>query len=476
MDQNTNLKMRYVRYVLLLIIVGFFSINLVYASLLYNKSSDLADAKYHERCCKDKITLFSNIRINLCNHFIDQHYRIPSIVCLVRQEQDVFFALQRDGSHKHIITVKNNDNLSSICDSLGLNQSVVLKLSQVKKFGSKLTSMKPGAKLEFWISSSGYLMQLDYILDTLNRICFYRNQLDFKAKLETISPKVKLRFVQGVVTESLSVNCKKAGLPTKTTSQLANIFGWDIDFVQDVRAGDEFYVLYEEEYVYGNKISEKDIVVATYVNKGRELTAVRYTDSSGRASYYKTDGKSMKKAFIRTPVEFTRISSKFNPSRLHPIFKTIQPHHGVDYAAPLNTPIKASGDGIVIFAGWMKGYGNVVKIQHPQNIVTVYAHANSINTGIIKGKRVKQGDIIAKVGKTGWATGTHLHYEFQINGKHCNPETVKLPEAMPIKTNEIGVFKQFVTKMLHLLENHKTYFADNNLLSDQYHNLNLILN
>jgi murein DD-endopeptidase MepM/ murein hydrolase activator NlpD len=476
MDKITNFKVVNVSSFIFILIISFLNIRVVSASLLYNETSDLIDAKYHKTCCKSEIILFSDIKLNLCNHSVNKFYGISSVTCLIRQDHNVFFALHRDGTHKHIITVKSDDNLSSICNSLGLNQSVVLKLSKVKKFGSKLTSMKPNEKLEFWISPSGYLMQLDYIPNRLDRIRFCRHKLDFKARLETISPTIKLRFIQGVVTESLFVDSKKVGLPTKVTSQLANIFGWDVDFVQDVRVGDEFYVLYEEEYIHGNKINDKDIVVATYINKGKQITAIRYTNLNGNTSYYKTDGKSMKKAFIRTPVEFTRISSKFNPSRLHPIFKTIQPHHGVDYAAPLNTPIKASGDGVVIFAGWMNGYGNVVKIQHPKNIITVYAHAHSIHTGIKKGKRVKQGDIIAKVGKTGWATGTHLHYEFQVNGKHCNPETVKLPEATPIKGNELKRFKHFVVKMLHLLENHKTYFADNNLFSDQYHNLNLILN
>ena len=213
---------------------------------------------------------------------------------------------------------------------------------------------------------------------------------------------------------------------------LADIFGWDIDFVLDVRPGDTFAVTYSEIWRDGKYVKDGPIEAAEFVNQGREFRAVRYADPDGDSHYYTPDGRSMHKAFLRAPVEFTRVSSRFNSARLHPILNRIRAHKGVDYAAPIGTPVKAAGDGSIRFAGVMGGYGNVVEIEHSRSVMTVYGHLSRFARGTRVGAHVTQGTVIAYVGMTGLATGPHLHYEYRVNGVFKNPQTVPLPSAAPI--------------------------------------------
>ena len=215
--------------------------------------------------------------------------------------------------------------------------------------------------------------------------------------------------------------------------ELANIFGWDIDFALDIRAGDHFTVIYEERFLNGEKIGNGPILAAEFVNQGRSYKAIRYSDAGNRSDYYSPTGLSMRKAFLRTPVDFRRISSRFG-KRKHPILNRMRMHTGVDYAASRGTPIRAAGDGKVIHKGRKGGYGRTVIIQHGGRYSTLYAHMNSYRRGVYTGKRVKQGQIIGYVGSSGRATGPHLHYEFRVNGVHRNPLTVKLPSAKPINS------------------------------------------
>jgi murein DD-endopeptidase MepM/ murein hydrolase activator NlpD len=214
---------------------------------------------------------------------------------------------------------------------------------------------------------------------------------------------------------------------------LANVFGGVIDFVYDVRAGDSFNILYEEDYIEGEKYSNGPILAAQFTNQGETYTAYRYVYENGDIGYYNEDGVSMRKAFLRAPVDFTRISSNFNPNRLHPIFKTSRPHRGIDYAAATGTPVYAAGDGRIVQAGYSKANGNYVVINHGEMYTTKYLHLNK--RGVKRGQRVKQKQIIGWVGSTGFATGPHLHYEFLVSGVHRNPRTIlkKLPKAKSIE-------------------------------------------
>ncbi len=351
----------------------------------------------------------------------------------------------------HTVTIRPGDNLSSLFNAQKLSASVVYQITNTPRFGEALTHILPGESLEFRINPQGVLTQFRYVKSKLENIFFSKTAAGgYQAELITQSPEVKTSFASGTIKSSLFMASQEAGLSENLTMELAGIFGWDIDFVQDIRSGDAFEVLFEENYLDDEKLNDGDILAASFTNQGQTYTAIRYTDSKGNTAYYSPDGKSMKKAFLRSPVDFTRISSRFNPNRLHPVFKTKRPHRGVDYAAPMNTPIKAAGDGRIQFSGWQNGFGNVVYIQHPNNIVTVYAHANKL-AGLKKGQKVRQGQVIAYVGKTGWATGPHLHYEFRVNGEHRNPMTVKLPDAAPIGKSEMVKFSQVSGQMISQL-------------------------
>jgi murein DD-endopeptidase MepM/ murein hydrolase activator NlpD len=235
-----------------------------------------------------------------------------------------------------------------------------------------------------------------------------------------------------VIDHSLFEAVEAAGGHDQTAVSLADIFGWDIDFVLDIRPGDSFAVTYQELYQDGVYVKDGSVQAASFVNQGREYLAVRYVDPEGTAHYYTPDGRSMHKAFLRAPVEFTRVSSRFNSARFHPILNRIRAHQGVDYAAPIGTPVRAAGDGRVRFMGLKGGYGNVVEIEHSRSVVTVYGHLSRFARGARVGQHVTQGTVIAYVGMTGLATGPHLHYEYRVNGIFKNPQTVPLPDAAPI--------------------------------------------
>ncbi len=234
--------------------------------------------------------------------------------------------------------------------------------------------------------------------------------------------------------------------------ELANIFGWDIDFALEIRAGDQFTVVYQEDYLDGRKLRDGPILAAEFVNQGRTYRAVRYVDKNGHADYFTPDGKSVRKAFLRTPVKIARISSRFNLRRKHPILNRIRAHKGVDYAAPKGTPIRASGDGRISYRGRKGGYGKTVIIEHGGGISTLYGHMSRYARKKRTGTRVKQGDIIGYIGKTGLASGNHLHYEFRVNGVHRNPLTVKLPAAKPIARNLKADFERQIQPLIAQLD------------------------
>jgi len=234
--------------------------------------------------------------------------------------------------------------------------------------------------------------------------------------------------------------------------QLANLFAWDIDFALNLRAGDQFSVIYQEHYINGKFFKTGDILTAEFINQGRSIKTIRYQYPTGKISYYSPKGNSIRKAFLRTPIDFARISSHFNLKRKHPVLNRIRAHKGVDYAANTGTPIKASGDGKIIFRGRKGGYGNVVILKHGQRYSTLYAHMSKFKRGQRVGSRVHQGDFIGYVGKTGLASGPHLHYEFRVNGVHRNPLTVKLPNATPIERKYKADFLQKSKLLLAQLE------------------------
>jgi murein DD-endopeptidase MepM/ murein hydrolase activator NlpD len=266
------------------------------------------------------------------------------------------------------------------------------------------------------------------------------------------TPERRISNASGTINSSLFVAAQKAGLPDNLTMELANIFGWDIDFALDIREGDKFTILYEELYLDGEKVENGDILAAEFINSGKIFQAIRYTDQGGNTDYYSPDGKSMRKQFLRTPVEFSRISSGFSLGRKHPVLNRIRAHKGVDYAASTGTPIKATANGKIIHRGSKGGYGNAIIIQHGTQYSTLYAHMSRYKGGLRKGSRVKQGQIIGYVGSSGLATGPHLHYEFRVNGVHRDPLRVKLPGAPPLDKKYMADFKVKASNMIARLD------------------------
>jgi murein DD-endopeptidase MepM/ murein hydrolase activator NlpD len=261
-----------------------------------------------------------------------------------------------------------------------------------------------------------------------------------------------VRTASATIQNSLFRAAGEAGLTDRVAFDLAEIFQYDIDFVLDIQPGDRFTVVYEEVFQDGAPLRVGNILAAKFVNDGTEYRAVRYVDSQGRAQYYSPSGTSLRKAFIRAPVQFSRVSSRFNLSRHHPVLNRIRAHKGVDYAAPTGTPVRAAGDGRVRFIGRQGGYGNVLELEHGSGVVTVYGHLSRFASNLRRGQRVELGQVIAFVGMTGLATGPHLHYEYRVRGVHKNPQTVQLPDAEPIRSADRDRFLTTTANLVNTLD------------------------
>jgi len=333
--------------------------------------------------------------------------------------------------------VASGDNLSTLFQRAKLSPIDVYKVSS-SKAGKALRNLYPGETFRFGVNSDGLLAELHYIKSPLESHVFTYKNGSYIAEQKLRQPEVLLSYREGVIKDSLYMSGKQANLPDKLIMELANIFGWDIDFVFDIRRGDSFSLTYEDRYLEGEKLETGNIIAASFTNRGKTYQAVRYTNSKGRSNYYTPEGRSMRKAFLRTPLDIFRISSGFNLRRKHPIHKKIKAHRGVDYAAPRGTPVYSAGDGKVIAAGYSKANGNYVFVQHGQTYTTKYLHLN--RKKVRKGQTVRQRQLIGTVGSTGYATGPHLHYEFLVNGGHRNPRTVKLPQSQPIAKAEKAAF------------------------------------
>jgi len=348
------------------------------------------------------------------------------------------------------LTVQNGDTLFKIFSRLHIDAEQLHELLKLGKPTRTLNLISPGDELKILIVD-GKLNELIYEVDDKKSLHITRDDKGFKARTLDKSLSKRIAHATAVIDSSLFMAAQKAGIPGSLTMELANIFNFDIDFMLDVKRGDSFSIIYEEYYADGEKISYGDILAAEFVNNGTTYRAVRYTDDHGDTSYYTPDGRNMRKTFLRTPVDFTRISSRFG-KRFHPILNRMRDHKGVDYAAPLGTPVKAAGDGKITFIGRKGGYGNTIIIQHDGKYSTLYAHMKQFKRGEKRGAWVKQGDVIGYVGQTGLATGPHLHYEFRVNGVHRNPLTVKLPGSKPITSVQLTNFKLNTQGYLTLLD------------------------
>jgi len=353
------------------------------------------------------------------------------------------------------VVVSNGDTLSTIFAKVGLPSSVMHAVLSSSQDAKQFSRLKIGQTLDFQLTEDGGLASLRSKLNNLETLALERTADGFAFKKEQIKPEVSSVYARGEIDSSLFLAAKRAGLSHNLTMDLANVFGYDIDFALDIRKGDSFEVIYEEKTVEGKHVGTGNILAARFTNRGKTYSAVRYTNKDGVTSYYNADGTSMRKAFIRTPVDFARISSKFSNGRKHPILNKIRAHKGVDYAAPHGTPIKSAGDGKVVLAGRKGGYGNTVVIQHGQRYRTLYAHMQGFAKGVRNGSTVKQGQIIGYIGTTGLSTGPHLHYEFQVDGVHVDPLGLKLPMADPIAQNEKPRFMQLSQPLMARMDEEK---------------------
>ncbi len=363
-------------------------------------------------------------------------------------------------------TVRSGDTLSHIFKRVGLSSQDVYQVMQSGKDAELLKKIHPGQSVEFAIQD-GTLHALRFVISQTDSLLVERKDGELHASLETKPLIPFTSYAEGTISSSLFLAAQKSGLSEGLTMELASIFGWDIDFVLDIREGDSFQVIYQDLLLDGEKVRDGNILAARFTNQGKTYTAIRYETSDRGASYFSADGDSMRKAFLRSPIDFARISSHFNLNRKHPVLHTIRAHKGTDYAAGRGTPIKATGDGKVIFAGRKGGYGNVVILQHGNTYRTLYAHMNNFARGVRSGTRVRQGQVIGYVGSTGLATGPHLHYEFYVNGAVRNPVTVKLPVANPIASRDKANFLTLAKKMQGQLSTYAAAMSSENVASIQ---------
>lgn len=350
-------------------------------------------------------------------------------------------------AYVHEARFERGETLGDLLDELGVEDS---QASRLAKLGT-LHLLHPGTVVTAKVAAAGELVRMSYLSgrDTVRSIVPEEAKFrigDEPAQFET-STLVKSAEIQSSLFEAADA----AGIPDSVAIQLADVFGGDIDFYRDLRKGDRFSVVYEMQYFGGRPIRSGRIIAAEFVNKGRTFRALYYVDANGKGGYYAPDGQSLRKAFLRAPLEFSRISSRFG-LRMHPFLHTWREHKGVDYAAPLGTKVRATADGVVEFAGRKGGYGNVIILRNSGRYSTVYGHLRGFAHGVYRGARVEQGEIIGFVGQTGWATGPHLHYEFRIAGVARNPLAVALPAAVPVSAKELATFRRYAQPLVAQLD------------------------
>lgn len=353
------------------------------------------------------------------------------------------------------VQVQPGDNLSLVFRRQGLSQQNLHQIVTTRPLGPRLANILPGHEFSFLIGEGNDLLSLTYSSGPLEKLQFTRSGSGFQGTEIVAEPKSVQAYKHMVIDHSLFVAGQRAGFTDGMTMKIAEIFQWDVDFVLDIRSGDSFHVLFEENYLDGKLIGFGRILAAEFINQGSSHQAVLYTSADGSDAYFDAQGNSMHKQFLRAPLKFTRISSNFNLRRRHPLWKRNMPHRGIDYAAPTGTEVLASGDGVVTEAGRTAPNGNFIVLRHANNIITKYLHLSKIGRGIRPGAKVEQGQVIGKVGATGYATGPHLHYEFLVNGVHQNPRTVDLPDALPIAEAERQRFNATAMPLLASLTHHK---------------------
>ena len=358
--------------------------------------------------------------------------------------------------NKTMHKVEKGESLSVIFEEKKVPLNTAYKIFNADK-KNILSTINPEDIMEF-IYYGETLDSIEITKDKINSILIEINDEISISKLKKNTQTIE-SFGTGLISTSFYVDALKQGIPDSIIMDFAYIFGWDVDFIFDVRKGDQFSVIFETEYSEGEKIDSGDIIYAEFINNNERYVAQRFIDKAQGKQYFNEKGENVKKAFLRAPLDFAYISSHFNPNRMHPILHKIKAHNGVDYAAKRNTPVQASGDGVISYVGYKGGYGRTVEIKHGGNIKTLYAHLEKFNKRSQVGSKVKQGEIIAYVGDSGRATGPHLHFEFWQGTKRTDPVKVQLPSAKPVNPDE---FNEFISALQSSLQKQKEYNSKNN--------------
>lgn len=337
--------------------------------------------------------------------------------------------------------IQRGDTVASLLARLQIDDPEALQLLRNNKQAKALYQLVPGKTVRATTTADGGLVNLRY-LNGGNLLAIDRNGAGYTIKEEPARLEQRVLMISAQIRNSLFGATDAAGLPDPVATQIADIFSTDIDFHRDLRKGDRFSVVYEMFYHHGEPVKTGRVLSAEFINQGKTYQAVYFQYTDGQGGYYTLDGKNLRKQFLRSPLEFSRITSGFTNARFHPVLQTWRAHKGVDYGAPTGTRVKAAGDGVVEFSGRHGGYGNLIVLHHQSKFTTYYGHLSGFAKGLRKGKRVMQGDVIGYVGATGLATGPHLHYEFRVNDVSQNPSRIAMPSAPPITPGQKPEFEQ----------------------------------
>ncbi len=347
--------------------------------------------------------------------------------------------------------VQRGDTIGGLLARAGVDDPDAMQFLRTHPDARPLYQLRPGRPVRVAVDEDGDLVALKFRTNAGDLLAIERAGEGFRAQRSAAVEEVRTVLRAGEIRSSLFGAADAAGIPDAITVALADVFAGDVDFHHDVKRGDRFTVVYEERFVDGEPAGTGRIVAAEFVNRGVALRAFLWRDDEGRDAYYTDAGRSARSAFLRSPMEFSRITSGFTLARFHPILQQWRAHQGVDYAAPTGTPVRATADGIVTFAGWQGGYGNAIFLRHQGAYSTVYGHLSRVAPAVRAGARVRQGDTIGYVGMTGWATGPHLHYEFRIGEQARNPLTVAMPTAESIAPDRLPAYKAVIVPLAETL-------------------------
>lgn len=350
---------------------------------------------------------------------------------------------------KKEITVEEGHTISDLLAEFGFSPQEIFNLRQQVKPTYDLSRIIAGRKIKFYLDEQGQLHSFEYIIDDQKFLKVKREDGKYQAKLLPLPYEIQTKMLFGRIEDNLIDSINNQGEKDLLALALAEIFAWDIDFYMDLRQGDTYKIIFEKKFLEGNFVSYGPILAAEFTNQGQTFQAFRYTyPDTGETDYFTYEGQSLRKEFLKSPIKFARITSRFSYSRLHPIRKVYRPHYGVDYAARVGTPVQATADGQVIFIGWNGASGRMIRIRHKNGYETLYLHLRGYAPGIRKGAKVKGGQVIGYVGASGEATGPHLDYRIKYRGKYINPLAWRFKPVHPLRVEYLKDFQQKAQKYL----------------------------